>query len=83
MDELEYTEQSERVMEYIRLKSEIDRLKDEKSRIDYGILSIECEYCFELDCCKRHEGFQDNLQKALIHFYEDEIERLKKLQEKI
>ena len=83
MNEQEYTEQLERLREYNKLDSEIKRLENEKNRIDYGILSIKCAYCIEIDCCGRYEGFRDNLQKSLIQFYDDEIERLRKLQEEI
>lgn len=83
MNEQEYAEQLERVKEYEKLDSEIKRLENEKIRIDYGILSIKCAYCVEIDCCGRYDGFEDNLQNALIQFYDDEIERLRKLREEI
>lgn len=83
MNEQEYTEQLERVTEYGKLDSEIKRLENEKIRIDYGILSIKCNYCFGIDCCERYDGFKDNLKNALTQLYDDEIERLKKLRDKI
>lgn len=83
MNEQEYAEQSERVSEYNRLSGEIKRLNLEKSRIDSGILSMDCLYKISIDCCGRYDGFSDNLQKSIIQFYDDEIERLEKLREEI
>lgn len=83
MDELEYEQQSERVAEYRKLNREIFRLENEKSTIGLGVLSARCSYCSEINFRERHEGFQDNLQKTLIQFYDDEIERLMELMEEI
>ena len=83
MNEQEYAEQSERVSEYNRLSGEVKRLNLEKSRIDSGVLSMDCLYKISIDCCGRYDGFSDNLQISLFEFYDDEIELLEKLREEI
>lgn len=64
--------------EYNRLSGETKRLNLEKSRIESGVLSMDCLYKTNIDCCGRYDGFKDNLQKAPVQFYDDEIERLQK-----
>lgn len=78
MTEQQYEEQKEKVKKYSEISSEIKRLNLERSRVDCGILEIECMYKIKIDCCGRYMGFNDNLKNVLIGFYDSEIERLGK-----
>ena len=83
MNQSQYEEQLKRVSQYEKLSNSIDRLEEEKEVIKAGILSINCQYYNIVDCDSRYKGFHENLQNALVEFYDSEIERLRKLMEKI
>lgn len=79
----QYEELSGKIEQYRNLGIQIDRLKNERSQIEVGVLGISCYYQIYISCGGRYDEFRDNLQKVLIQFYDDEIDRLKKLQEDI
>lgn len=76
MTKQEYEVCTERVRCYSELKSDIERLEQDKNCISNGILSITSFYQHEIDCFGRYDGFQEGVRDALIRFYDTEIGKL-------
>lgn len=84
MTEEQFKEATEKVKKYSDIQSCIKRLNIEKGHINKGITCMTATiYKLEIDCCGRHEGFQDGLTNAVLQFYDSEIERLQKQLEEL
>lgn len=83
MTDKEYEQLSMKMEQYRNLGILIDQLKHEKDKVEKGALGITASYNYYIDFTHAYDGFHNNLQKVLIQFYDDEIDRLKKLQEDI
>lgn len=83
MTQQEFVETKERIEKYKELEIQIKRLENEKYFISCGLLNIEASYEKKIDCTNRHDGFCDRLQKALVDFYDSEIETIQKIMEDI
>lgn len=87
MTEEQFQMASEKVKKYSEIQNYIERLAFEKRYVNRGIIQIVSRdgpgYRWEVDCCKRHEGFSIGLTDVILKFYDSEIERLQKQLEEL
>lgn len=76
MTEAQFNDMSKRVEQYSVLKSELERLKNERYRISCGVQRVYtiCDNSF--DCRDRYNNFTNKMESALLALYDKEIAEL-------